>query len=46
MTTTDTKMLPEALMVALRNTSLPLSTDEVASLMPWRTEHRDEGCRV
>lgn len=46
MTTTHTKMLREALMVALRNSSLPLSTDDVAALMPWTIERREEDCRT
>ncbi|MDP7707481.1 hypothetical protein [Mycobacterium sp. TY815] len=46
MTTADTIRLREALLNELRKAHRPVSTAELAALMPWRVERTDDTCAL
>lgn len=46
MTKADTLMLRERLLAELRTSSRPLSTQELAHRMPWKTERSGGSCDV
>ncbi len=46
MTSADTLMLRERLIAELRTSSRPLSTEELAQRMPWKTVHSNDSCDV
>ncbi|MBU8819249.1 hypothetical protein KL864_25475 [Mycolicibacterium goodii] len=46
MTTADTIQLRERLLAELRSSTRPLSTEELAQRMPWKTVRTDDSCDI